>query len=69
MKRRLVIIGRVAIILLIAWLITQGNSSGRTARVTALAAEVVELKNLDQLKEAFQRDRGTVRLVSLLSPV
>lgn len=69
MKRRLIIIGRMAIILLIALFITQGNSSGRTARATAPAAEVVELKNLDQLKEAFQRDRGTVRLVSLLSPV
>lgn len=69
MKRRLMIIGRVAIILLTALLIIQGNSSDRPARATALPAEVVELKNLDQLKEAFQRDRGTVRLVSLLSPV
>ncbi len=69
MKRRLMIIGRVAIILLIGSLIILGNSSGRTARAIAPAAEVVELKNLDQLKEAFLRDRGAVRLVSLLSPV
>lgn len=29
---------------------------------------VVELRSLDQLKEAFQRDHGKVRLVTLLSP-
>ncbi|MGH9849267.1 MAG: hypothetical protein ACREBD_05355 [Blastocatellia bacterium] len=43
MKRRLMIIGRVAIILLTALLIIQGNSSDRPARATALPAEVVEL--------------------------
>ena len=30
---------------------------------------MTDLKDLDQLKEPFQRDRGTVRLVALLSPV
>lgn len=31
-------------------------------------AGVTELRNLDQLKEAFQRDIGKVRLIALLSP-
>ncbi len=31
-------------------------------------AGVTELRNLDQLREAFQRDSGKVRLIALLSP-
>lgn len=31
-------------------------------------AGITELRNLDQLKEAFQRDNGKVRLIALLSP-
>lgn len=68
MKRKLMIIGYVAIILSIGF----SHQSGvgiRPARATKPAAEMTDLKNLAQLKEVFQRDRGTVRLVALLSPV
>ncbi len=70
MKEKL-IIGRVALILSIALLLAQSGSGARRAWATAPApaAEMTDLNNLDQLKEAFQRDRGSVRLVALLSPV
>lgn len=68
MKRKLMIIGQVAIVLFIAFSLVGGDGNARSAPATA-PAEVVDIKNLDQLKEAFQRDQGTVRLVSLLSPV
>jgi len=32
------------------------------------AVRVIELRGIDQLKEAFQRDAGKVRLVTILSP-
>jgi hypothetical protein len=32
------------------------------------AVKVIELRNLEQLKEAFQRDTGKVRLLTILSP-
>jgi hypothetical protein len=68
MKRKLMIIGQVAIVLFIALSLVQGGGNARPVRTSALA-EVIDIKNLDQLKEAFQRDHGAVRLVSLLSPV
>ena len=68
MKRKLMIIGQVAIVLLIALSLVGGDGNARSAPTTA-PAEVVDIKNLNQLKEAFQRDQGAVRLVSLLSPV
>ena len=68
MKRKLMVVGYVAMILSIA-LLLQGKGSTRLARVTEPEAEMTDLKNLDQLKEMFQRDRGMVRLVTLLSPV
>lgn len=36
--------------------------------VTAKAGQVIELRKIDQLKEAFQRDAGKVRFVTILSP-
>jgi hypothetical protein len=68
MKQQLMIMGCAAIVLCIVLSSSQGGSA-RPVLATAPAAHVNDLKNLDQLKEAFQRDRGTVRLVSLLSPV
>ena len=32
------------------------------------SARVIELRNIEQLKEAFQRDAGKVRLLTILSP-
>ena len=36
--------------------------------VVAKAGQVIELRKVDQLKEAFQRDDGKVRFVTILSP-
>jgi hypothetical protein len=70
MKRKLTIIGCVAMILLIAFLLVHSASSPRTVRALEHEpAEMTDLNNLDQLKESFQRDRDSVRLVTLLSPV
>jgi hypothetical protein len=70
MKRKL-IIGGVAIALSIVFLLTRGGGIIRPAQATAptVGAEMTDLNNLEPLKQAFQRDRGTVRLVALLSPV
>jgi hypothetical protein len=68
MKQKLMIIGCAAMVLYI--LLSCSQSGGVwTVLATAPGTNVNDLKSLDQLKEAFQRDRGTVRLVSLLSPV
>jgi hypothetical protein len=32
------------------------------------AVQVIKLLNTDQVKEAFQRDKGKIRLVTILSP-
>ncbi len=69
MKRKLMNIGRLAAVLCMALSYSQGDGSAQSVLATTPAAGVIDLKNLDQLKEAFQRDHGTVRLVSLLSPV
>jgi hypothetical protein len=68
MKRKLIIVGYVAIILSIA-ILFRGGIGARPALAPEPGAEMTELKNLEQLKEAFQRDRGTVRLITLLSPI
>lgn len=36
--------------------------------VVAKAGQVIDLRNIGQLKEAFQRDAGKVRFVTILSP-
>jgi hypothetical protein len=70
MKRKQMIIGCVAMIVSIAFLLVPGESGVRTSLALEPAlTEMTDLNNLDQLKESFQRDRGAVRLVTLLSPV
>jgi protein-disulfide isomerase len=69
MKRKLTIIGFMAMILSIALLLVQGESARTVRALEPEPAEMTDLNNLDQLKESFQRDRGSVRLVTLLSPV
>lgn len=66
MKR---IIGHLAIVFSIVLFLIQCNSSVRLAREAEPASAVTDLKNLEPLKQVFQHDRGTVRLVALLSPV
>jgi hypothetical protein len=65
------VIGRVMIIFSIALLLFRSEGGARRVWATEPAprTEMNDLNNLDQLKEVFQRDRGSVRLVALLSPV
>lgn len=48
----------------------RGNAGQKPRRSTSAegTSRIHELVRVDQLKEAFQRDRGKVRLVALLSP-
>ena len=61
--------GNLAAILSIALLLIQGASCTRSAQGIEAAPEVTDLSSLEPLKQAFERDRGKVRLVALLSPV
>ena len=45
-----------------------GQKATRPPRSAKRAVQVIELRNLEPLKEAFRRDRGKVRLVTILSP-
>ena len=40
----------------------------KTKTIPKPAVEVVTLGNIEQIKDAFQRDRGKVRLVTIISP-
>lgn len=68
MKRTRIIIGYVAM-MFSAGLLLQGGMSIRPAQAIAPAADITDLDTLEPLKQAFQRDRGKVRLVTLLSPI
>lgn len=46
----------------------KGSGSQRPRHTVSRARRTSQLRNVDQLKEAFQRDSGKVRLVALLSP-
>jgi hypothetical protein len=69
MKGKHIVIGHVALIFSISLLICGGGGCPRPVRATEPVAKMTDLNNLDQLKQAFERDRGNVRIVSLLSPV
>jgi len=64
MKGGYLIAGRVVLILSIVFLLTQ---CGR--RRAHGAAAFSNLKDLTQLQQVFNSDRGRVRLLALLSPV
>ena len=70
MKRNCpVIFGRLTVALLIALLLIQGAGCARPAGGVGPAPDVTDLGSLEPLRQAFERDRGKVRLVALLSPV
>ncbi len=69
MKGKRFIIGRAAVVLSAALFLVQGGSCTLPARGTEPASGMTDLNNLDPLKQAFERDRGKLRLVTLLSPV
>jgi hypothetical protein len=69
MKRTQILAGSLALLFSVG-LVLQGQSGIQPAQATAsAAAEITDLNTLELLKQAFQRDRGTVRLVTLLSPI
>jgi hypothetical protein len=61
--------GHLAAIFSIALLLIQGASCTRSSQWIEAAPEVTDLGSLEPLRQAFERDRGKVRLVALLSPV
>ena len=69
MKGKRFTIGRVAVVLSVAFLLIQGGSCAPPARGTEPASGMTDLSNLDPLKQAFERGRGKLRIVTLLSPV
>ena len=69
MKGKHIIIVQVALIFSISLLVIGGVGCARPVQGTEPVAKMTDLNNLDQLKQAFERDRGKVRIVSLLSPV
>jgi len=69
MKGKSFIFGRVAVVLSAAMFIVQGGSCALPARGTEQASGVTDLNSLDPLRQDFERDRGKLRLVTLLSPV
>ena len=70
MKGKHIVIGQVALIFSISLLISEkGGGSDRPVRGAEPVAKMTDLNNLDQFKQVFERDRGKVRIVSLLSPV
>jgi hypothetical protein len=69
--------GNLALLAIVAFLVLSSYSSSSFAAqkkekqekpVVAKAGRVIELRKIDQLKEAFQRDAGKVRFVTILSP-
>ena len=69
MKRKHFIFGCMSVILSVALFLVQGGSCTLPARGTEQVSGVTDLNSLDPLRQAFERDRGKLRLVTLLSPV
>ena len=69
MKGKHIIIVQVALIFSISLLVIGGGGCAQPVRATEPVVKMTDLNNLDQLKQAFERDRGKIRIVSLLSPV
>jgi len=69
MKGKRIIIADVAIMFSIALFMIQCGRGAQSVQGTEPAPAMTDLNNLEPLKQVFQRDRGTVRLVALLSPV
>ena len=49
-------------------LASQKAAKRKTSIVKKKTVAVIELRNIEQLKEAFQKDIGKIRLVTILSP-
>jgi len=60
------LIGLAAVALSVVTFCAVNSADGQSKRKNA--GQVVTLRDIDQLKEAFQRDIGKVRFVTILSP-
>lgn len=69
MKRKQIIISCFALMVSVGLVLQSGPSIHRAQATTPATADITDLNTLEPLKQAFQRDRGTVRLVTLLSPI
>jgi hypothetical protein len=69
MKRQRIIISCFTLLVSVGLAFQGGISTQTTQANTRAATELTDLNTLEPLKQAFQRDRGTVRLVTLLSPI
>ena len=58
------------IVVVLLFPLYSGNSSAaqKKERSQTKSGQVIQLRSIDQLKEAFQRDGGKVRFVTILSP-
>ena len=64
---------RITLILLAAILLdistAEANASQKPNRVSTASRKArIQLRNVDQFKEAFQNDAGKIRLIALVSP-
>ena len=69
MKRKQIIIGQLAFILSVSLLLAGDGGCAGPVHGTEPVSTMTDLSNLNQLKQVMERDRGNVRIVSLLSPV
>lgn len=72
MNRNLALLAMVAFLVFPSYssstLAAQKRGKPDKAVATKNAVKVVSLRKIDQLKQAFQRDSGKVRFVTILSP-
>jgi hypothetical protein len=71
-SKNIVLLAMAALLILLSYsancFATQKESRRTKHAITKKTIKVTELRNLEQLKKAFQRDTGKIRLVTILSP-
>jgi hypothetical protein len=72
MKRNFVLLAILTLFILPAYfgdaIAAQKATKQKKPTVKKRTVQVVDLKSIEQLKEAFQKESGKVRLVTILSP-
>jgi hypothetical protein len=77
MKRKRITGNLMLLAMMAFWIFSSDSSDTFAAQKAAKqkhkaikksAVQVIELRNTDQVKDAFQGDKGKVRLVTILSP-